>query len=509
MAQCKAIPKTTVCADYVRSNSLLLQVDGENANAIGAATDAASFDRYLSSYRPVIPDSLKCENMMKHMSDNAAAPPFQFALSYECQAFVGRSQCPGQDPGSLPRLCKSTCTRFREDMQAAFSNPAWCDPEEGQQARQAWLDNTQQVCDALDDGEKCLDAVTLERNNCGFGNTEQGLAQAKTFCEQQSSAPCCKLPLKLVSSTGGSSYSNNRIPLIAGIGAGVAFAIAALAFVLYRRRKSKSKPQRTNDYSLPSMSSKNVHLDRAKSAARNSGMWGVPPPIDTQNVRRTNTKTSAKTVNTLQWSTLDYLDQIPQTPSSGASTVPDSPYAPRTSTPSVMLQPKTSIRFTNVRPPAPAYASVPQSPSTPAPMTPMTPMTPVAHPKGPRAAPAPASQSPPQATSLGKVSTVNSTKSSLSRASRYSRRASSVIYSRTLQRTTTESSTASSTTSTTARVNATVIEPYEALEIDEIRLNMGDRMHVERVFDDGWGWGRNLETGERGAFPVVCLKGVQ
>ncbi|KAJ3184357.1 hypothetical protein HDU85_001662 [Gaertneriomyces sp. JEL0708] len=503
MAQCKAIPKTTACADYVRSDSLWLQVDGENANVIGAATDAVSFDRYLQSYRPVVPDGLKCENMMRHMSENAAAPPFQFALSYECQAFLGRSQCPGQDPGSLPRLCKSTCNRFREDMQAAFSNPAWCAPDEGQQARQTWLDNTQKVCDALEDGGKCLDAVSLERNNCGFGNTEQGLAQAKTFCEQQS-APCCERPLKLVSSTSGSTYSNNRIPLIAGIGAGVACAIAALAFVLYRRRKSK--PKRSNDYSLPSMSSKNVHLDRAKSAARNSGMWGVPPPIDTQNVRRTNTKTSAKTVNTLQWSTLDYLDQIPQTPSSGASTVPDSPYAPRTATPSVMLQPKTSIRFTNVRPPAPAYASVPQSPSTPAPMTPMTP---IAHPKGPRAPPTASGQSPPPATSLGKVSTVTSNKSSMSRASRYSRRASSVIYSRTLQRTNTELSAASSTTSTTSRVNATVIEPYEPLEIDEIRLNMGDRMHVERVFDDGWGWGRNLETGERGAFPVVCLKGVQ
>ncbi|KAF9897879.1 hypothetical protein BX616_004837 [Lobosporangium transversale] len=47
--------------------------------------------------------------------------------------------------------------------------------------------------------------------------------------------------------------------------------------------------------------------------------------------------------------------------------------------------------------------------------------------------------------------------------------------------------------------------PYQASMEDELDLTAGDIINVQRVFDDGWAVGVNLNTSREGAFPIVCV----
>ncbi|KAG0001440.1 hypothetical protein BGZ65_003479 [Modicella reniformis] len=47
--------------------------------------------------------------------------------------------------------------------------------------------------------------------------------------------------------------------------------------------------------------------------------------------------------------------------------------------------------------------------------------------------------------------------------------------------------------------------PYQASMADELDLTPGDIVSVDRVFDDGWAVGMNMNTSNEGAFPVVCV----
>ncbi|ORX98200.1 hypothetical protein K493DRAFT_300050 [Basidiobolus meristosporus CBS 931.73] len=49
-----------------------------------------------------------------------------------------------------------------------------------------------------------------------------------------------------------------------------------------------------------------------------------------------------------------------------------------------------------------------------------------------------------------------------------------------------------------------VIHPFFARREDEIFLNRNDWVDVRVVFDDNWAIGKNLTTGNAGAFPLVC-----
>ncbi|KAF9204764.1 hypothetical protein BGZ49_004895 [Haplosporangium sp. Z 27] len=47
--------------------------------------------------------------------------------------------------------------------------------------------------------------------------------------------------------------------------------------------------------------------------------------------------------------------------------------------------------------------------------------------------------------------------------------------------------------------------PYQASMADELDLTPGDIVNVQKVFDDGWAVGINMNTSKEGAFPVVCV----
>ncbi|KAJ3079864.1 hypothetical protein HK102_003464, partial [Quaeritorhiza haematococci] len=49
---------------------------------------------------------------------------------------------------------------------------------------------------------------------------------------------------------------------------------------------------------------------------------------------------------------------------------------------------------------------------------------------------------------------------------------------------------------------ALVTESYDAIEGDEMNLHIGDVVMVYKIFEDGWGWGVNSATHQKGVFPV-------
>jgi len=53
--------------------------------------------------------------------------------------------------------------------------------------------------------------------------------------------------------------------------------------------------------------------------------------------------------------------------------------------------------------------------------------------------------------------------------------------------------------------NIQVIAGYDARELDELTLQIGDVITVKEVYSDGWGIGINNSTNEQGIFPIVCL----
>ncbi|KAJ3204307.1 Sorbin and SH3 domain-containing protein 2 [Entophlyctis luteolus] len=51
----------------------------------------------------------------------------------------------------------------------------------------------------------------------------------------------------------------------------------------------------------------------------------------------------------------------------------------------------------------------------------------------------------------------------------------------------------------------TVVYDFDPERSDELTLRVGDKVIVSQKFDDGWGFGVSLATGESGTFPLDCL----
>ncbi|KAJ3324081.1 polar growth protein [Boothiomyces sp. JEL0866] len=49
-----------------------------------------------------------------------------------------------------------------------------------------------------------------------------------------------------------------------------------------------------------------------------------------------------------------------------------------------------------------------------------------------------------------------------------------------------------------------VTSRYEPKMVDELQLNPNDKIVMIESYDDGWAFGRNIETGVEGTFPLVC-----
>lgn len=49
---------------------------------------------------------------------------------------------------------------------------------------------------------------------------------------------------------------------------------------------------------------------------------------------------------------------------------------------------------------------------------------------------------------------------------------------------------------------------FDADMDDEIDICVNDILHISEVFDDGWAYGLNSSSGEKGIFPLVVCKSI-
>ncbi|TPX55601.1 hypothetical protein PhCBS80983_g05179 [Powellomyces hirtus] len=443
-AKCVDVSATTVCADYAKSSGQTVKIEtGDLPGAGNVTDDVVTFDNWVTSTVGAIPVNLQC-SVLTDMAKEQGVSSYRYANSYACQlAFMPERICSEPKP-TVPKLCKSTCTWFMDSViKGGFNTEGMCTKDPGAVAAQAeWKLRGDATCNALDEATGCLAAVPSEVKNCGTGTSAAARVQAQALCRQDPNMPCCiREPALLEGGTGLDGPAYDRLPLIAGLIGGFFFAVIALVFSLIQYFHHKDGSP--TNVELPRVRS--VHAQRAESAARNSQLWNdAAPHSNARDQQGWNPK----------------LQQQQQ----------QQPYYPNS-------QQHSDIDVSSsTTPKAPPQAAAGRASIS----------TLAAH----------SAKPPRQSFGAGDQQRRTANNNGISRIpSRHSIRS--------------DSHQAALRDSQLGGTNgfhrAVVNESYNSTEHDEISLQTGDVVHVQQVFDDGWGWGVNTSTGKEGAFPVVCL----
>ncbi|KAI8920516.1 hypothetical protein BC831DRAFT_479364 [Entophlyctis helioformis] len=341
-------------------------------------------------------------------------------------------------------------------------------------------------------------AVATEERNCGFGNSDAGVQAAKAWCATQLSDKCCRMPLAVVaapsippggntatrptrdnsagsqgaspSSTDSASPSGPVMstPAMAALVASLAAAlgIAALAMFLVSRKRSSNSISSTDSTTNNTTAGLSKFLPFASKSPRR------PSAGSDRNLVRPSNDGTPSLAATPEF----FTDSIIQLPNFDPPSL--DPFDPSSS---------SSLSFD----PFGSFGAPPAEPALPSPSA-----EPIALSSLP-AAPAPvvtvaskrvSSQTFASFLSSPLTTGVQSKRSSVERVS--SRTAVSIM----------DLDDADASFYTTQ-----VVQDYVSEAPDEMDLAVGDVIHVLRVFEDGWGAGRNATTGTKGIFPVVCL----
>ncbi|KAI8841165.1 hypothetical protein BJ741DRAFT_529947 [Chytriomyces cf. hyalinus JEL632] len=49
---------------------------------------------------------------------------------------------------------------------------------------------------------------------------------------------------------------------------------------------------------------------------------------------------------------------------------------------------------------------------------------------------------------------------------------------------------------------------FEPTQSDELKLQVGEKIELKQEYDDGWGYGLDLNSFKEGVFPLYCLDAV-
>ncbi|KAJ3036932.1 hypothetical protein HDV00_002178, partial [Rhizophlyctis rosea] len=167
-----------------------------------------------------------------------------------------------------------------------------------------------------------------------FGDGESAQTLAKTYCKSTLTDPCC-------------AYLPSDTPsLIAGVVGGLLFGLIAIGFSVHmfmRQRRENNMKKRMERFTASTGDNgsggggggfltgdvgqaKNIHLQRAEEAARNSGLWSggaVPGIVGNDNPYRNSNTPSAATRHSFPTPTA-----IPPAPPGNLTPQPASLYSP-------------------------------------------------------------------------------------------------------------------------------------------------------------------------------------
>ncbi|KAJ3120846.1 hypothetical protein HK098_004211 [Nowakowskiella sp. JEL0407] len=392
---------------------------------------------------------------------------------YHMSAFTGLILSQSQSICSAVKfapLCKTSCNTAVSALQAIFSNTAYCSatPDaNGLKNRNQTIQVMTSFCASLSNTADCKEGITRETGQCGFPlsiDLQDYCADAQSTasddcCQRARSAgslvPTLPTVPNLVGSTPDANAVDNGIGQsvsqdtslfigLAAMGGIILLAVLALIPLMLRRRKAKRQEAESN---------RNINLsnmDDERAIVDGYGMGGFAVK---------NGNGSGSTVTAVQNRSVPNLPNIPTEELKRSESVVS---APNTII-SAPTDRNTQEYYRN------SNAMIAES----------------------------------MFSAMGGGS--NSFSGNLNNSSESAQPS----YMETEGSTSSELPSSSTLDRTIKAINEgktmKVVYEYSSRLPDELRLNFGDIVVVDAVYDDGWGSGTNLVTGLSGAFPLIAV----
>ncbi|KAJ3117267.1 hypothetical protein HK098_006307, partial [Nowakowskiella sp. JEL0407] len=390
---------------------------------------------------------------------------------------VQMSSC--QQPPTTP-LCKSSCDTYISTMSANFQNSTICptDNKDAVKFRQLAVNEGgyKPFCDGLtadkkpgDNSTVCSLGVTAEINHCGFFDPAEGLK----WCADAANAkdPCCATVTTEVLTTASDSLlnANSNIWIITGVAIGV-LVILVIGFILYIRARKWN--QQTTKAVQPK--SKDIESDSTNEGSKINRF----------------TKRLSKNLGAL------FKSRRATNAEKMKSILSPSPFKG----PKAAKAPKGDWEKSEPLPPMPNVTLIRKK-------TGGVPKNEIAVPTNGNIGSSYLTPAP-----VSVISPVAYGNDGSTRGNNMVEMPQSMMQQNDTRQTQLSIATLNAPTAATQSYIPTpsftllvAVEEFFPTLDDEIQLQVGDKVQVVEQYDDGWCIGKNLTSGEIGAFPGACL----
>ncbi|KAJ8329861.1 fus1 actin binding activity protein [Batrachochytrium dendrobatidis] len=514
---CVSLPSSSLCKVWSSDNTLrMIQPSFTIDNTtLGFDPFIGNLIQLQSSFQ-----SLDCPGFMSLLQSrsllsshqSSTIPVLRYPATFSCYAALVSSQSCSSHQNTLQPLCAESCQYFVQTLQTLISSQSLCNLDASSrivQARAIAVQSFHTTCQSrtANTTAQCISAIELEAQNCGFGNNNAGVAAAQNWCKiTKPDDPCCSAHLAVLlassnttqsalptTNSANSSSMSGSSQLAVGLGISIAIVavLAALFYYLLLPRLQRSKPSIENG------------LIDSTDEKRSSNPATINTTLSNSNLA-TPVYSSSKTLIT-EPNTSAPIDEkpncIPQYKSQEHSPHLDDDDAytlrnHRMSFSELNLERAfSSFSMSDLEQTHESRISINDSVSPPT----------LPHPK--RSSGFQPFGSWSRALTEGIPTTDSKRDSTLTTSSLRtdSRLASHSCIPLQFERNASHLADLMTSGREGTFYATHVTQSYHAEQEDELDMEQGDLVHVVRVFEDGWGKGRNATTGKTGIFPVVCL----
>ncbi|KAI8803587.1 hypothetical protein BJ742DRAFT_490667 [Cladochytrium replicatum] len=452
--QCFPLTGTTTCPELATFS----------VKKVADFTDVATFDTYVTSqfnnntaYVQSVKDFYKCSGW-----DGSGQ---RYHVSSLCYYLVQQSGC--TQPSAVTPLCKTSCDNFIGSLKSIFANTTACPAtdSEGVLRRNSVTTPSElapfaHFCTVLtvtnSTGGACAEGVSYEMNSCGFFTADE----AKAHCATNAADPCCATMTQAALTAAADNLYNttNNIYIITGVSVAV-LVIVVVGFIIYLRMRRWNK--NTTNAFQPIIEKKDEGGSGGKNRItrafnRMSKAFSLKPSSRAAPIGKKGGQQSMYSPSPFRGGNdrggPSKFDDAPLPPMPNVSTI-------RKKTGPGGVNPNAAMPTMSIM-----TADPPRDTMYDARRGPDTMYDARRGPDSSYTAIGPAQSSFPPMTAVTNADSV-------------------VGYTVTMK----------------------AVEEFFPSMDDEVHLQPGDTVQVVEQFDDGWAVGKNLDSGEIGAFPMACL----
>ncbi|KAJ3191972.1 hypothetical protein HK101_007220 [Irineochytrium annulatum] len=259
LTACIDLSATAACQQWaIALNPMSIPAMSSLIPALAGVTDLPSFDAAITSlnlFTQTWSQTLQCPKLGLSAS---AAYPLRYAESFLCgsaltdaiRGGVGVTPCVTQQQvTALPPLCKETCNFFHDSLLALEGCAASGEKNVYASAIANVCASLRASTDPVPTGQSpCVMSSYRDFASCGFGNSTAGIEQARSYCGNNASDPCCNYinqPASSLYNVIGAQFvpptPPSTAPSVMVIVLSVIFSLVAVvagigAFVYFKRR---------------------------------------------------------------------------------------------------------------------------------------------------------------------------------------------------------------------------------------------------------------------------------